>query len=77
MGRVQWSVFIKTEEDFISEFGEDWRNTIEYKWVSPEMDYLFGLGISKADHSKILKKITGIDSFNISRDMIKVINYGD
>ncbi len=31
----------KTEKEFIKEFGEDWREDVEYRWIY-EMDHLFG-----------------------------------
>jgi len=33
---------IKTEEEFIKCYGDNWRNCLRYGWDSPGMDYLFG-----------------------------------
>jgi hypothetical protein len=33
----------KTEEEFINEYGEQWRNSVD--WKIPEMNYLFGIKV--------------------------------
>lgn len=42
---------IKTEEEFIREFGIGWKQ--KYHWWSDEMDYLFGKELSKEDYQQL------------------------
>lgn len=67
---------IKTEEEFVKEFGSNWREEIHLGWAE-HMDYLFGKPII----DKTFKKVNNIDSntiyrtndgsqWNISKDMI-------
>lgn len=52
---------IKTEQEFINEFGEHWRNGIN--WTSSDsMDYLFG--------REITLPCTNIDNWTIDDTMI-------
>lgn len=61
---------IKTEKEFLSQYGEDWRRVVELHW-SPNMDYLFGKLIDtsfmseKYGNAKYTK-----DGWNISNDMV-------
>lgn len=38
----------KTEQEFIQEFGKDWRDDVQYTWKSPEMDRLLGTAVPEA-----------------------------
>jgi hypothetical protein len=50
---------IKTEREFIQDYGESWRNKLRSpSWVA-DMDYLFGKPLSDEDATKIHKEETG------------------
>ena len=53
---------IKTEAEFIEEFGEDWREKIRYVWVD-EMNYLYGFELMSGEEHCL-------DDYFISEDMI-------
>ena len=36
-----WPYRFKTKEEFIKEFGSDWRNEVRFSWIN-SMDYMFG-----------------------------------
>jgi hypothetical protein len=62
---------MKTEKEFEKEFGQQRRDIIQYTWLSPDMDYLFGMDITN-----IAYNIKHIDGWSISKDMYKIIpNY--
>jgi len=77
----------KTEQEFISEYGINWRDTINRKWRSDNrMDFLFGMEIDNVVYVESIKKDgwnfgRGVCSgYIISTDMIKevnVINYNE
>ena len=82
---------IKTEQEFINEFGDNWRNNIRFGWNdSGKMDYLFNLEINYNYYKRCLvndKLLLDdnksfdfeIDDWCISSDMIKQIgiNYNE
>jgi len=59
---------IKTEKEFEKEFGHQWRDIIQYNWLSPHMDYLFGMDITNIIN--IAYNIKHINGWNISNDML-------
>lgn len=73
----------KTEEEMISDFGENWREEIRFGWLH-EMDWFIGRTIPKKHHLECFKTYIGIqDYFIMIRDdcdwcigqhMIKSIN---
>ena len=75
---------IKTEQEFIDEFGEDWRWRTGCRWnIQGIMDYLFGMEINnyKPNEDYYIHWVDNPDDFyfewSISHDMIKkiTINY--
>ena len=54
---------IKTEQEFIEEFGCRWRVIVENEWISPEMDHLFGKLVETNDEQEI-------DTWSVSPSMI-------
>jgi hypothetical protein len=51
--------FIKTEEEFIKEFGEGWK--VKTNWSERDaMDYLFGVELSQEDYYEIQKTKNGL-----------------
>ena len=44
---------IKTEQEFIDEFGSEWRKKVTCIWISPDMDYLFGKSINRNNHQHV------------------------
>lgn len=56
---------IKTEEEFIEEYGEGWRNEVNWS-VSTSMDYLFGREVETNIKHKV-------DAWTIWPDMITEI----
>lgn len=61
---------IKTKDEFISQYGTDFRNKVCYSWTQ-SMDYLFGKQLTKKQ-SNDLKEMgyTYIDEWCISGDMV-------
>ena len=45
---------IKTEQEFIKEYGKDWRNCVGWNWEG-RMDYLCGKELSENEVERILK----------------------
>ena len=66
---------IKTEKEFEKEFGHQWRDIIQYNWLSPHMDYLFGMDITNIINIAYNKK--RIDGWYISKNMYKIKNIPD
>lgn len=59
---------IKTEQEFIKEFGEDWADIVEFTWAT-NMSYL---------HNKIIEVEEfpfRVDKWNISKDMVVKIKH--
>lgn len=60
----------KTEQEFLEEFGQDWRGDVRYQWVEA-MDYLLGKQI---DPDKLLSTgrpdLQYYDNFSVSSDMV-------
>ena len=73
---------IKSEQEFITEFGTEWRSKVRYKWNRiGKMDHLFNT-LLKEEQINIYKRVGEFmyDDWCISSDMIKeinVINYND
>ena len=69
---------IKTKEEFIDEFGEDWRNDNGIcrngYYFNPDMDYLFGFELSNYKN-KDYTRIPGTE-WVITKDMIKEVRIG-
>lgn len=60
----------KTEEEFIKEFGENWKNDISKCWNNEgSMDYLFGKNITPMEMGSDGLPNTSIDTWGISSDM--------
>lgn len=68
INKTNWR--IKTKKEFEKEFGNDWRKRVRYVWLSPNMDYLFGYSLTRAQANDILADRRGIDTWSISRDML-------
>lgn len=62
----------KTKEEFIKEYGDNWRDEVECSWTE-SMDYLFGLTKSQLNLLDS-QTIVNVDGWNISRDMITTNN---
>lgn len=61
---------IKTEQEFIEEYGEDWRNRISWT-TSTSMDYLFGLTLTKKQEEELKsRKRTSSGSWLIYGNMV-------
>ena len=74
---------VKTKQDSIDEFGENWRNKKgECRWgyyFNPQMDYLLGSELPNYD-IKDDKVNTPYGNWILTRDMIKknnIINYNE
>lgn len=78
---------IKTEKEFLDEFGFSWKDKIQFGW-SPRMNFLFGTKLEYDLYSEYLGKNGRLDlnsyiciyywvgyplKWNISADMIKEI----
>jgi hypothetical protein len=71
---------IKTEGEFIAEFGEHWKGLVEFTWTDDgEMDYLFNKSLEEVIAPESFKHvIEGVNfmllrtkkGWNVSRDMI-------
>lgn len=62
----------KTKEEFIKEYGPNWRTAVYYHWVD-DMDYLFGVAKSELnllDNQTVIS----VDGWNVSRGMITTVN---
>jgi hypothetical protein len=79
--------FIKTEEEFIREFGEGWRSEV-IGYFNNKMDYLLGLEITKKDYEIIQNKasfykqwlhehntIESDSYWTLTKDMVKEVQY--
>jgi hypothetical protein len=63
---------LKTEQEFLNEFGVNWRSEVRCHWNSAgEMDYLFGKILSE-EQNKYFEKYLGlsIDGWTINESMI-------
>lgn len=73
MGEKVYTHRFKTEEEFFNEFGPDWRDIIDYSWVT-EMDPLFNKLLTTKQYNDILEdgiKIDGdVTTWSISYQMI-------
>ena len=68
-------VRIKTEEEFIKEFGEDWRNKTQRPFTK-SMDYLFGRQFDIFEEQYVViikKKCATVGSNTLSLDMIEFL----
>jgi len=52
---------IKTEEEFIEEYGENWRKQVP-AWVNGMDRHLFGRDIPISENSKALQKFMGLNA---------------
>lgn len=71
MPKGKYTYRIKTQKEFLKEFGTDWRSKLRYVWISPSMDGLFGKKITHKEYYDIHNDIRGIGPWSISLDMIK------
>ena len=64
---------IKTEQEFIDEFGNGWKDIVEWNDLD-KMDYLFGKELTdeQIDRFKTNKRF-GLDKWFINREMVKEI----
>lgn len=67
--------YVKTENEFIDEFGKDWRKCLERRW-SPEMDIIFGAELKGVDYLKGFHQhyTPTKNTVFLSNDMIKHVN---
>lgn len=63
---------IKTEKEFIKEYGNNWRNLVKSNFPE-KMDYLLGKKLIKCYIYYRGKDIIDIDNWIISKDMLKDI----
>jgi len=61
----------KTEEEFINEYGEYWRDKVLYTWGN-KMDHLFNKKLSDSFFTLYIKKVECLyfNNWSISKDMI-------
>jgi hypothetical protein len=57
----------KTEQEFIKEFGEHWKRTVDWNFDG-KMDYLFGTELPKQDE-EYFKKYRGPEECTRSHDL--------
>lgn len=62
----------KTKEEFIKEYGDDWRRQVEHSWVK-SMDYLFGLPKNELNLLDSQNSVE-VDGWTVSRSMITTVD---
>ena len=71
---------IKTEKEFISEFGPDWPNRVQYGWSLRHMTPLHGKYLPKETGKKIfdntIEYSVRFEGWSISQDMVNKIPTG-
>lgn len=63
---------IKTEKEFLKEFGEDWRAVVDWNYRG-KMDHLFGVELSEQD-TKFFEESIGEDPHLCSPSLVWRIN---
>ena len=63
---------IKTEQEFIDEFGENWRNVVDV-YFTETMDNFFGNNLTKVDVFNLKYKSLEWDGYILTKDMVKEI----
>jgi len=85
---IKYKYRIKTEKEFLDEFGYNWRMVVRYHFIK-DMDHLLGQDIEETYYIKFLNENNRLDFtkhlyfsfknfgwFRFSPDMIKEINVG-
>ena len=69
---------IRTEQEFLNEFGENWRSTVKAQFPEP-MNHLLGIPLDEEDNLRLEQsKGNGhlhVDGFTISKDMIIPVDF--
>lgn len=64
---------IKTEKEFIKEFGENWYDNVKYSW-DRDMDYLFNYKLTEEECERFNTYGLTLGTWNISNDMVTGID---
>ena len=64
---------IKTEQEFIDDFGEDWENKTKDTFIRPEMEKYLGITLTDENMKNIDDCKQVFDVWHVSKDMVKEI----